>query len=157
MAKPIGENRPIDSLRTCFELWFFCSVKKLGSKFLVVRSNIGVAVMTALMQLPHTRLAVQSSRGQLPSTAPASAHDAEEVAAKKANNQRGSSSWHGFSPLQKTFVVFGLAIGILLTAIFALDIAVGFPFQQASLLFDAGMITGGIILIYLSGGLLRNS
>jgi hypothetical protein len=113
--------------------------------------------MTALKQLPNTRQAVQSSHGQLPSTAPTSAYNAEEAAAKKADNQRGSSSWYGYSPLQKSFVVFGLAIGILLTAILALDIAVGFPFQQANLLFDAGMIAGGIILIYLSGSLLRNS
>jgi hypothetical protein len=113
--------------------------------------------MTALLQLPNRRQAAPSSRSQIPPTSPTSAQDADESAPKKVKHLRGSSSWHGFSPLQKTFVVFGLAIGFLLTAIFSFDIAVGFPFQQASLLFDAGMIAGGIILIYLSGGLLRSS
>jgi hypothetical protein len=52
--------------------------------------------------------------------------------------------------LEQLFVWFGFAIAFCLTAAFGLDLAFGWPFLRASVLFDVACVVCGLGLAYLS-------
>src|SRR6185295_2639140 len=58
--------------------------------------------------------------------------------------------------VQKSFTLFGLAFGALLTLLFGCDLAVALPLYRASLLFDFASVVCGVMLLYLSWDVLRD-
>jgi hypothetical protein len=60
------------------------------------------------------------------------------------------------SLLEKAFTLFGFAVSILLMALFGLDLALAWPLDHASVLFDASSVLAAIILAHLSYDVLRD-
>lgn len=59
--------------------------------------------------------------------------------------------------LAKSFIMFGFAVAAVLVLAFGMDLAFGWPFQRASLLFDSLCFVGGATLAYLSWNTLRDT
>ena len=58
--------------------------------------------------------------------------------------------------LEKLFTLLGFSVASFLVLVFGADLVFGWPFLQASLLFDATLVMCGIALAYLSGSVLRD-
>jgi hypothetical protein len=52
--------------------------------------------------------------------------------------------------MAKAFSVFGMVVSVVFLLVFALDLAVGMPFNKASWIADVGFIICAIALAYLS-------
>jgi hypothetical protein len=52
--------------------------------------------------------------------------------------------------LELLFTLLGFAVALFLVSAFGLDLAIGWPFRQASLLYDVNSVLSGIGLAYLS-------
>jgi hypothetical protein len=57
--------------------------------------------------------------------------------------------------MSKVLTIAGMVVSGLIALVFALDLAVGFPFEKASLMMDIGAIIAAALLGYLSWDALR--
>lgn len=51
--------------------------------------------------------------------------------------------------MPKAMCFAGIILGILAVFVFGFDLALGFPFQKASITMDIGFIIAGLLLAYL--------
>jgi hypothetical protein len=58
--------------------------------------------------------------------------------------------------LEKGFTLLGFLVAAFLVLVFGADLAFGWPFLQASLLYDVNCVVCGIALAYLSWDVLRD-
>ena len=59
------------------------------------------------------------------------------------------------SPMSKALTIAGMVVSGLVALVFAVDLAVGIPFDKASVLMDVGAIVAAALLGYLSWDALR--
>lgn len=59
------------------------------------------------------------------------------------------------SPMSKALTIAGMVVSGLVALVFAVDLAVGIPFDKASILMDVGAIVAAALLGYLSWDALR--
>ena len=52
--------------------------------------------------------------------------------------------------------MFGFTVAALLVVLFGVDLALGWPFQRASILFDSMSAVSGVVLGYLSWNTLKD-
>ncbi len=58
--------------------------------------------------------------------------------------------------MPKALTIIGLVVAGLVVVLFALDLAIQFPFQRASLMLDIAFLISGSILGYLGWSTLRD-
>lgn len=51
--------------------------------------------------------------------------------------------------MPKALTIAGMAIAAILFLVFALDLAIGIPFSQASMMLDIAMVAGSGIMVFL--------
>ena len=60
------------------------------------------------------------------------------------------------SPMSKAMTIAGMVVAGLLALVFALDLAIGFPFERASYVMDVGALIAAAMLGYLGWDALRD-
>ncbi len=59
--------------------------------------------------------------------------------------------------MAKAFTIMGMLIAVILIALFSVDLAIGLPFQKASMAMDIGMIVASVILALISFQTMRET
>lgn len=57
--------------------------------------------------------------------------------------------------MPKFLAIMALIVAICLLLVFGIDLAVGFPFRQISLVMDIGFVICALVLAYMSWGAFR--
>lgn len=52
--------------------------------------------------------------------------------------------------MAKVLTIIGMFVAVVVLLIFALDLAIGMPFQKASMIMDIGMVIAALVLGFLS-------
>ena len=75
------------------------------------------------------------------------------VTAAESSSYRAASQIE--SPMSKAMTIVGMVVAGLIGLVFALDLAVGIPFNKASYVMDVGGVVAAGVLGYLSWDALR--